>query len=54
MTRKRAHKATHKANRKRAATVAAASVLLALTVTALGASTSAYAAAGDKKVEVIK
>ncbi|WP_330294560.1 hypothetical protein [Streptomyces sp. NBC_00503] len=40
--------------RKRA-TAAAVSVLLALTVTALGASSQAYAkAAGDKKVEVIK
>ncbi|CAM5312227.1 hypothetical protein SAVIM338S_00619 [Streptomyces avidinii] len=39
--------------RKRAA-AAAVSVLLALTVTALGASSPAFAAAGDKKVEVIK
>lgn len=39
--------------RKRAA-AAAASVLLALAVTALGASVQAHAAAGDKKVEVIK
>ncbi|MFI5619822.1 hypothetical protein [Streptomyces sp. NPDC051567] len=40
-------------NRKR--TTAVVSVLLALTVTVLGASAPAYAkAAGDKKVEVIK
>ncbi|MFJ9074956.1 hypothetical protein ACIRO3_06815 [Streptomyces sp. NPDC102278] len=39
-------------NRKRAAAVVA--VLLAFVVTALGAGSQAHAAAGDKKVEVIK
>ncbi|WP_285440432.1 hypothetical protein [Streptomyces sp. ISL-43] len=40
--------------RKRAA-AAAVSVLLALTVSALGASSQAYAkAAGEKRVEVVK
>ncbi|MER6390884.1 hypothetical protein ABT236_20770 [Streptomyces sp. NPDC001523] len=39
-------------NRKRAATTVA--VLLAFGVTALGVSAQAHAAAGDKKVEVIK